>query len=138
MISGQALGGGCLAPTLSKRAPVPRAARASISHSRSDLRNQRDEEQSGLSRRPDLSLFFPPVFSFPRMYFRPSLLSLHFSFYTQPISITWPKCASNCSLRKADLLERAQEWSLFRFSLIKLAILDLVTKMEAIFRVQVA
>lgn len=116
---------------------MPRAARASISHSRSDLRNQRDEEQSGLSRSPDLS-FFPPVFPLPRMYFRPSLLSLHFSFCTQPISITWPKRASNCSLRKADLLERAQEWSFFRFSLIKLAIPDLVTKMEAIFRVQVA
>lgn len=34
---------GCLALTLSKRAPVPRAARASISHHSDDLRNQRDE-----------------------------------------------------------------------------------------------
>lgn len=49
-ISSPTLGGGCLDPTLSKRAPVPRAARASISHGRGDLRNQRGAEQSGHSR----------------------------------------------------------------------------------------
>lgn len=140
VISGPTFEEGCLVLTLSKRAPVPRAARASISHSRSDLRNQRDAEQSGRSRSPDLS-FLPPVFSLRRMYFRPSFsFSLFLSpppFHTQPISVTWRKSASSCSLGTADL-ESAEGWSSFLFSLIKPKIPDMVSKMKAICHVQVA
>lgn len=124
--SSPTVGVGCLALTLSNRAPVPRTVRASISHCRSDLRNQRDAEQSGRSRSPDLSFFFPTVFSLPRMYFRSSFLSVHAAFHIQPISVTWQRRASSCSLGNADL-QGAQDWN-FWFSLIMPKISEMVTK----------
>lgn len=137
MTSSPTVGVGCLALTLSNRAPVPRTVRASISHGRSELRNQQDAEQSGRSRSPDLSFFFPTVFSLPRMYFRSSFLSVHAAFHIQPISVTWQRRASSCSLGNADL-QGAQDWNFFWFSLIMPKISEMVTKMEAIFCVQVA
>lgn len=127
MISGPTLRKGCLALTLSKRAPDARTERASISHCHSSLRNQRDAEQSGRSRCPDLSLS-------SRISTPPDVLPAFPSlFHIQPISVTRQKRASSCLLGDADFLERAQGWSFFLFSLFKPKISNTVTKWRLLF-----
>lgn len=130
MISGLTLGEGSPALTLSKRAPVPRAARASISHGRrTSGTNETRSREVALETR---TRAFPPVFPLPQTYFRPPAPRPQ----PQPISVTWLKCVSKGFLGYADL-EKARGWNLFWFSLMEPEIPDMVTK-EAIFHVQLA